>query len=46
MLHFLMPLIKPFRERYPEITLSSCPQKRSSILLERKVDVLRYAQAR
>ena len=22
MLHFLMPLVKPFRERYPEMTLS------------------------
>ncbi|ELF2144291.1 LysR family transcriptional regulator [Salmonella enterica] len=39
MLHFLMPLIKPFRERYPEITLSLVSSETFINLIERKVDV-------
>lgn len=31
-LHFLMPLIKPFRERYPEVTLSLVSSKPLLIL--------------
>lgn len=38
-LHFLMPLIKPFRERYPEITLSLVSSETFINLIERKVDV-------
>ncbi|XXD11134.1 DNA-binding transcriptional regulator YafC [Klebsiella sp. R445] len=39
MLHFLMPLIKPFRERYPEITLALVSSETFINLIERKVDV-------
>lgn len=39
MLHLLMPLIKPFRERYPEITLSLVSSETFINLIERKVDV-------
>ncbi|GKX57058.1 putative HTH-type transcriptional regulator YafC [Leminorella grimontii] len=39
MLHFLMPLIKPFRERYPEITLSLVSSETFINLIERKVDI-------
>ena len=39
MLHFLMPLIKPFRERYPEMTLSLVSSETFINLIERKVDV-------
>ncbi|MFE4109702.1 DNA-binding transcriptional regulator YafC [Kosakonia sp. YIM B13611] len=38
-LHFLMPLIKPFRERYPEISLSLVSSETFINLIERKVDV-------
>ncbi|EAN2611431.1 LysR family transcriptional regulator [Salmonella enterica] len=38
-LHFLMPLIKPFRERYPEVTLSLASSETFINLIERKVDV-------
>ncbi|WP_253379227.1 DNA-binding transcriptional regulator YafC [unidentified bacterial endosymbiont] len=38
-LHFLVPLIKPFRERYPEITLSLVSSETFINLIERKVDV-------
>ncbi len=38
-LHFLMPLIKPFRERYPDITLSLVSSETFINLIERKVDV-------
>lgn len=38
-LHFLVPLIKPFRERYPEITLSLASSETFINLIERKVDV-------
>lgn len=38
-LHFLMPLIKPFRERYPEINLSLVSSETFINLIERKVDV-------
>lgn len=38
-LHFLMPLIKPFRERYPEMTLSLVSSETFINLIERKVDV-------
>lgn len=38
-LHFLMPLIKPFRERYPEVTLSLVSSETIINLIERKVDV-------
>jgi len=38
-LHFLMPLIKPFRERYPEIKLSLVSSETFINLIERKVDV-------
>lgn len=38
-LHYLMPLIKPFRERYPEITLSLVSSETFINLIERKVDV-------
>jgi DNA-binding transcriptional LysR family regulator len=31
MLHFLMPLVKPFRERYPEMTLSLVSSETLSI---------------
>lgn len=39
MLHFLMPMIQPFRERYPEITLSLVSSETFINLIERKVDV-------
>lgn len=38
-LNFLTPLIKPFRERYPEITLSLVSSETFINLIERKVDV-------
>ncbi|MTH48271.1 DNA-binding transcriptional regulator YafC [Intestinirhabdus alba] len=38
-LHFLMPLIAPFRERYPEVTLSLVSSETFINLIERKVDV-------
>ncbi|MDX6019100.1 DNA-binding transcriptional regulator YafC [Scandinavium sp. V105_16] len=38
-LHYLLPLIKPFRERYPEITLSLVSSETFINLIERKVDV-------
>ncbi|ROP50112.1 LysR family transcriptional regulator [Enterobacter sp. BIGb0383] len=38
-LHYLMPLIKPFRERYPEMTLSLVSSETFINLIERKVDV-------
>lgn len=39
MLHLLMPLIKLFRERYPEVTLSLISSETFINLIERKVDV-------
>lgn len=39
MLHYLMPLIKPFRKRYPEMTLSLVSSETFINLIERKVDV-------
>ena len=39
MLHFVMPMIKPFLERYPEITLSLVSSETFINLIERKVDV-------
>jgi DNA-binding transcriptional LysR family regulator len=39
MLHFLMPLVKPFCERYPEMTLSLVSSETFINLIERKVDV-------
>lgn len=38
-LHYLTPLIKPFREKYPEITLSLVSSETFINLIERKVDV-------
>ena len=38
-LHYLMPLIRPFRERYPEVTLSLVSSETFINLIERKVDV-------
>ena len=38
-LHFLMPLIKPFRERYPEMTLSLVSSETFNNLIEGKGDV-------
>ncbi|BDH47006.1 transcriptional regulator [Salmonella enterica subsp. enterica serovar Choleraesuis] len=38
-LHLLMPMIKPFRERYPEMTLSLVSSETFINLIERKVDV-------
>ncbi|KOC89625.1 DNA-binding transcriptional regulator YafC [Winslowiella iniecta] len=38
-LHLLMPAIKPFRERYPEMTLSLVSSETFINLIERKVDV-------
>lgn len=38
-LHFLIPLIQPFRERYPEVTLSLVSSETFINLIERKVDV-------
>ena len=39
MLHLLMPMIKPFRERYPDVTLSLISSETFINLIERKVDV-------
>lgn len=39
LLHYLMPMIKPFRERYPDITLSLVSSETFINLIERKVDV-------
>ena len=39
MLHLLMPLVQPFRERYPEVTLSLVSSETFINLIERKVDV-------
>ncbi len=38
-LHLLMPLIKPFRERFPEVSLSLVSSETFINLIERKVDV-------
>jgi len=38
-LHLLMPMIKPFRARYPEITISLISSESFINLIERKVDV-------
>ncbi|UMB77621.1 LysR family transcriptional regulator [Dickeya fangzhongdai] len=38
-LHLLMPLVKPFRERYPEVALSLVSSETFINLIERKVDV-------
>ncbi|WP_042858771.1 DNA-binding transcriptional regulator YafC [Dickeya sp. NCPPB 3274] len=38
-LHLLMPLVKPFRDRYPEVTLSLVSSETFINLIERKVDV-------
>ena len=38
-LHFLMPLIRPFRERYPEMNLTLVSSETFIDLIERKVDV-------
>lgn len=38
-LHYLLPLIKPFRERYPEITIALVSSETFINLIERKVDV-------
>ncbi len=38
-LHLLVPLIKPFRERYPHVTLSLVSSETFINLIERKVDV-------
>ncbi|WP_449548471.1 DNA-binding transcriptional regulator YafC [Lelliottia amnigena] len=38
-LHFLLPLVKPFRERYPEVSLSLVSSETFINLIERKVDV-------
>lgn len=38
-LHLLMPLVKPFRERYPEVMLSLVSSETFINLIERKVDV-------
>jgi DNA-binding transcriptional LysR family regulator len=38
-LHLLAPLVKPFRERYPEVTLSLESSETFINLIERKVDV-------
>ena len=38
-LHYLMPLIKPFRARYPEITLSLVSSETFINLIDRKVDI-------
>jgi DNA-binding transcriptional LysR family regulator len=38
-LHFLLPLVKPFRERYPEMSLSLVSSETFINLIERKVDV-------
>lgn len=38
-LHLLLPIIKPFRERYPDVTLSLISSESFINLIERKVDV-------
>lgn len=38
-LHLLMPMIKPFRERFPDVTLSLITSETFINLIERKVDV-------
>lgn len=38
-LHLLMPMIKPFRERFPEVSLSLVSSETFINLIERKVDV-------
>jgi len=38
-LHLLMPMIKPFRARYPEVTLSLISSESFINLIERKVDI-------
>lgn len=38
-LHFLLPLVKPFRERYPEVSLSLVSSETFINLIKRKVDV-------
>ena len=38
-LHLLMPMIKPFRLRYPEVTLSLISSESFINLIERKVDI-------
>ncbi|EOC1474959.1 LysR family transcriptional regulator [Cronobacter turicensis] len=38
-LHLLLPMIKPFRERYPDVTLSLVSSETFINLIERKVDV-------
>jgi len=38
-LNLLLPLVKPFRERYPEITLSLVSSETFINLIERKVDI-------
>jgi len=38
-LHLLMPVIKPFRERFPDITLSLVSSETYINLIERRVDV-------
>ncbi|MBS0848844.1 DNA-binding transcriptional regulator YafC [Citrobacter sp. JGM124] len=39
LLHLLIPLIKPFRERYPDITLSLVSSETFINLIDRKVDI-------
>lgn len=39
LLHLLMPLVKPFRERYPDIILSLVSSESFINLIERKVDI-------
>lgn len=39
LLHLLMPLVKPFRERYPDIILSLVSSETFINLIERKVDI-------
>jgi DNA-binding transcriptional LysR family regulator len=39
MLHFLLPMIRPFHERYPDISLSLVSSETFINLIERKVDV-------
>ncbi|WP_147195459.1 DNA-binding transcriptional regulator YafC [Pantoea sp. MBD-2R] len=38
-LHLLMPMIKPFRKRFPEVTLSLVSSETFINLIERKVDI-------
>lgn len=38
-LHLLMPMIKPFRQRYPEVTISLISSESFINLIERKVDI-------